>query len=146
MIRIAFYGAILVELERNFKIQLVASTPNLQAIHTGETGARPSHPLHTLLIHCISPALPPSVVLPTQVLPPQHLNPSCSGSVRTPGEMSPRWQGGQAGGSSTFPTTNNQQPQHTFQGGGKRDSGDASERLTDRLVNYLLTEKREGKP
>lgn len=73
----------MVELERNFKIQLVASTPNLQAIHTGETGAHTSHPLHTLLIHGIFPALPPFVVLPTQVLPPQHLNPSCSGSIRS---------------------------------------------------------------
>lgn len=94
----------------------------------------------------ILPAVPPSVVLPTQVLPPRHLNPSCSGSIRIPGETSPRWRGGQAGGSSTFSTVNNQQPTTHVPWWREAWFWGPSGRLTDRLVNYLLTEKREGKP
>ena len=75
----------MVELERNFKIQLVPSTPDLQMSRTGEPGRltclispRGTADQATARPYLgILPAMPSSVVLPRQVLPPQCLHPSC---------------------------------------------------------------------
>lgn len=63
--------------------------------------------------------------------------------------MGPRWWRGQAGGSSvSTPSQHSQQLTTTTHIPWWREAWfwRVSERLIDRLVNYLLTEKREGKP
>lgn len=80
-----FYVAKRVEPERNFEIQLVPSTPNLQMTLAGKPrcltlwisrrGAADT-PTARLPLG-IFPAVPPPVVLPRQALPPPYLNPSC---------------------------------------------------------------------
>lgn len=82
----------MVELERNFKIQLVPSTTNCSGeagglmLLMGPSGAVDHANIRPYLGVC--PAMP-SVVLSRQALPPQYLNPSCSRSIRISGETGP---------------------------------------------------------
>lgn len=80
-----FCVLIRVEPERNFEIQLAPSTPNPQMTLTGKPrcltlliSRRGAADTPTALVPLgIFPAMPPSVVLSRQVLPPPYLNPSC---------------------------------------------------------------------
>lgn len=93
----------------------------------------------------ILPAMPSSVVLPRQVLPPQCLHPSCRKHSRAWESWAPAGVGVsklQVQAISTFLI--NGHNTHCMVGSAR--FWRPSEKLTDRLVNYLLTEKREGKP
>lgn len=143
--RIAFLK--MVKLERNFKIQLVPSSPVLQMACPGGTGGvtfpsdtsagvgvgrgaelPTTHPHHCLGIF---PATPSSVVLLRQVLPPWQGDPSSSRSIWIAGEGGPGWQSGQAGRQPNVHTISTTSNRHTH----SMREGSVTLRPSERLID-----------